>query len=183
ARLTLGDKTYDQPVEVRLDPALNVPLDDLRAQSDALMKIQQMQSAANTALRYFDSVKDQLKHTETTVKNLNKEPDKELLKALTDYQKQVDDVSNKLGRSSEQSLGLPGGARVTERLGQMFGSIDNYNGAPTAAQRTYFEELQPEFRRRMEEVNAFISNTIPQWNDKLRGWNAPTLTTRKPIEN
>ena len=116
------------------------------------------------------------------VKNLNKEPDKELLKALTDYEKQVDDVSNKLGRSSEQSLGLPGGARVTERLGQLFGSIDNYNGAPTAAQRTYFEELQPEFRRRMEEVNAFISNTIPQWNDKLRGWNAPTLTTRKPIE-
>jgi hypothetical protein len=34
----------------------------------------------------------------------------------------------------------------------------------------------------MSELNKFISDTIPPWNDKLRSWNAPTLTTRKPIE-
>jgi hypothetical protein len=34
----------------------------------------------------------------------------------------------------------------------------------------------------MNELNKFISETIPQWNEKLRSWNAPTLTTRKPVE-
>jgi hypothetical protein len=181
-RLTVGDKTYEQPVEVRLDPTITVPADDLRAQMDLLMKIQGLQNSANTALRYLDSVKEQLKHAETTVKGLNKEPDKELLKALTDYQKQVDDITRRLGRASEQGLGLPGGSRVTDKLGGLFGAIDGFNGTPTVAQREYFKELEPEFRARMTETNKFISETIPQWNDKLRSWNAPTVTTHKPVE-
>jgi len=181
-RVTVGEKTYEQPVEVQLDPTLTISPDDLRVQRDFLNGIMQMQNAANTALRYLDSVKDQLKHTETTVKNLNKEPDKDLLKALTDYQKQVDDVSLRLGRPSEQTLGLPGGARVTDRLGGLFGSVDGFNGAPNSAQREYLKELEPEFRARMAEINKFIAEMIPQWNDKLRSWNAPTLTTRKAVE-
>lgn len=181
-RVTIGEKTYDQPVEVRLDPRLTVPIDELRRERDLLLQIRDMQNAANTALRYLDSVKEQLKHTETTLKGLNKEPDKDLLKALTDYQKQVDDVAGRMARSGEQSLGLPGGSRVLERLGGLFGGIDGFNGEPTAGQRDYFKELEPEFRDRMNELNKFISDTIPVWNDKLRAWNAPTLTTRKPVE-
>jgi hypothetical protein len=34
----------------------------------------------------------------------------------------------------------------------------------------------------MEEVNKFLRDTLPQWNEKLRAWGAPTLTTRKPFE-
>jgi len=34
----------------------------------------------------------------------------------------------------------------------------------------------------MEEVNKFIRDTVPQWNEKLKAWSAPTLTTRKPLE-
>ncbi|MCU1265664.1 MAG: hypothetical protein JWM21_1982 [Acidobacteria bacterium] len=181
-RLTVGDKTLEQQVEVKLDPTITVSPADLRAQLDLLTTIQGLQNSANTALRYLDSVKEQLKHTETTVKGLSKEPDKELLKALTDYQKQIDDMTRRLGRASEQTLGLPGGARVTDKLGGLFGDIDGYNGAPTVGQREYFKELEPEFRARMTETNKFISETVPQWNDKLRLWNAPTLTTRKPVE-
>jgi photosystem II stability/assembly factor-like uncharacterized protein len=181
-RLTVGGKTYDQTVEVRLDGMVNVPGDSLRAQLELLTRLRDMQSAANIALRYLDSVKEQLKHTETTVKALNKEPDKELMKALADYQKQVEEVENKIATTPDQTLGLPGGARVLERLGGIFGTVDGFNGAPTAAQRDYLKELEPEFRERMTELNKFISDTIPQWNEKLRTWNAPTLTTRKPVE-
>jgi photosystem II stability/assembly factor-like uncharacterized protein len=181
-RLTIGDKTYEQLVEVRLDPRVTVPAEDLRGQLDLLLKLRDMQTAASTALRYLDSVKDQLKHTETTVKGLNKEPDKELMKALADYQKQVDDIETRIARSPEPSLGLPGGLHVLEKLGGLFGTIDSFNGAPTSGQREYFRELEPDFRDRMNELNRFISETIPQWNDKLRAWNAPTLTTRKPVE-
>jgi hypothetical protein len=31
-------------------------------------------------------------------------------------------------------------------------------------------------------VNKFLRETLPQWNEKLRSWNAPTLTTRKPFD-
>ncbi|HET6671202.1 MAG TPA: hypothetical protein VFH15_13315 [Pyrinomonadaceae bacterium] len=180
-RLTVGDKKLEERVEVRLDPTVNTPIADLQSQLELTTKLREMQSSANTALRFLDSIKDQLKHTQTTMKNLNKEPDKEMTKALEDYLKKIDELQDKLARRSE-GLGFGGKSQVSDRVGDLFFSIDATNAAPTQYQRNYFAEVEPEFRERMDEVNKFIAETVPQWNEKLRGWNAPTLTTRKPVE-
>ncbi len=116
------------------------------------------------------------------MKGLNKEPDKELMKALADYQKQIEDLETQIARSNEPALGLPGGSRVLDRLGGLFGSINGVNAAPTTAQMDYLKELEPDFRQRMTALNNFITETIPRWNDKLRGWNAPTVTTGKAVD-
>ena len=79
-------------------------------------------------------------------------------------------------------LGLPGKSQVVNDIGDIFFGIDATNAAPTLAQRQYFAEIQPEYAERMEEVNKFINNTAPKWNEKLHAWNLPTLTTRKPLE-
>lgn len=179
-KLIVGDKTFVQPVEVNLDPTISVSPVDLQAQLDLQMKLQEMQSAANTALRFLDSLEDQLKHTQTTAKALNKEPDKEMMKALEDYIKQIDALEDRLVRRSE-GLGFPGKSQVVNKVGDIFFGVDATNAAPTPAQRQYFAEIQPEYADRMAEANRFISNTVPQWNEKLRAWNLPTLTTRQPI--
>jgi photosystem II stability/assembly factor-like uncharacterized protein len=180
-RLTLGDKTFEQPVEVRLDPTISVPIADLQEQLDLQIKLRDMQSATNTALRFLDSIEDQLKHTQSTAKTLNKEPDTDLTKALEDYIKQVDALQDRLARRSE-GLGLAGKSQISNRIGDIFFAVDSTNAAPTVYQRQYFQEIQPEFRDRMTEVNRFIQETVRQWNEKLTAWNMPTLTTRKPIE-
>jgi hypothetical protein len=178
--LIIGDKTFEQPVEVRLDPTINVSLADLQSQLDLQTKLRDMQSAANSALRFLDSLEDQLKHTQTTAKNLNKEPDKEMMKALEDYVKQIDALEDRLAQRSE-GLGFPGKSQVVNKIGDLYFRLDT-NAAPTPYQRQYFQEIQPEFRERMAEVNRFINDTLPQWNEKLRTWNLPTLTTRKPVD-
>jgi photosystem II stability/assembly factor-like uncharacterized protein len=180
-KLTVGDKTIEEPVEVRVDPTVNVSLADLQAQSEIQVKLRDMQSSANTVLRFLDSIEEQLKHTQTTVKNLNKEPDKDLMKALEDYIKQVDALQDRLARRSE-GLGMPGKAQVVNKIGELFFGLDGTNAAPTPYQRQYFQEIQPEFRERMAEANNFIQNKVPEWNEKLKVWNMPTLTTRKPVE-
>jgi photosystem II stability/assembly factor-like uncharacterized protein len=180
-KLTVGDKTSQQPVEVRLDPSITVPQADLQQQYDLQVKLRDMQSAVNSALRFLDSIEEQLKHTQTTVKNLNKEPDKDMMTALESYIKQVMALEDRLSRRSD-GLGSPGKAQVVNKIGELFFGMDGTNAAPTPYQRQYFEEIQPEFRDRIAEVNLFIRDTIPQWNEKLRGWNAPTLTTRLPVD-
>jgi hypothetical protein len=180
-KLTIGDKTFEQPVEVRLDPTVNVPLADLQAQQELQVKLRDMQSAVNSSLRFIDSIEEQLKHTQTTVKALNKEPDKDLLKALEDYIKQTDALQDRLARRSE-GLGFPGKAQVVNKIGDLFFGLDGTNAAPTPYQRQYYDEIVPEYRSRMAEVNRFIKETVPQWNEKLRAWNAPTLTTRLPVD-
>jgi hypothetical protein len=180
-KVIVGDKTFEQPVEVRLDPSINVPLADLQAQLDLQIKLRDLQSAANSALRFLDSIEEQLKHTQTTARNLNKEPDKDMMKALEDYIKLIDALEDRLARRSE-GLGLAGKSQVVNKIGDIFFGLDGTNAEPTPAQRQYFQEIQPEFRERMAEVNRFINDTVPQWNEKLRVWNLPTLTTRKPVD-
>jgi hypothetical protein len=114
------------------------------------------------------------------MKTLNKEPDKEMMKALDDWIKQLDTMQDKLAARNE-GLGLGGKDQVSDDIGNLFFSLDT-NFGPTTGQRQYFEELQPAYRARMEEVNKFLRDTLPQWNEKLKTWNAPTLTTRKPLE-
>ena len=180
-KLMLGDKSVQERVEVRLDPTINVSMADLQAQHELQVKLRDMQSSVNTALRFLDSIEAQLKNTQTTVKNLHKEPDKEMMKALEDYIKQVAALEDRLARRTE-GLGFPGKAQIVNKIGEIFFGLDGTNAAPTPYQRQYFEEIQPEYRERMAEVNRFIKDTVPQWNEKLRAWNAPTLTTRLPVD-
>jgi hypothetical protein len=181
-KLTVGDKTFSERVEVRLDPSINVPPADLQAQLDLQLKLRDMQSATNTALRFLDSIGEQLKHSQSTIKNLNKEPDKELLKFLEDSVKQVDAIEDRLVNRTQGVLGFPGKARVTDRIGSLFFAVDNTNAAPTRYQQQYFAELEPDFRAQMTEVNKFLGETLPGWNERLRAANAPTLTIRKAFD-
>ena len=176
-RMTLGDKTQDQSVEVKLDPNVKVPSSDLQAALEMQTKLRDMQSTLNSSLRYLDSVEEQLKHTQTTMKTLNKEPDKDLIKALEDWIKQVDALQDQLVARTE-GLGLGGKSQVADDIGQLFFTLDT-NAAPTLGQRQYFGEIQTAYTARVDEVNKFIRTTVPQWNEKLTAWNAPTLTTRK----
>jgi len=83
--------------------------------------------------------------------------------------------------SRREGLGVAGRDQVSDNIGNLFFSLDT-NFGPTLGQRQFFDEIQPAYRSRMEDVNKFLRETLPQWNEKLRAWNAPTLTTRKPFE-
>jgi len=178
-KLTVNDKVYEQPVEVKLDPTINVPVAALQEALDMQIKLRDMQSNINLSLRFLDSVEEQLKHTQTTMKGLQKEPDKDLMKALEGYIKELDTLEDRLS-SRNEGLGLGGRSQVADDIGNLFFSLDT-NFGPTPGQRQYFDEIQPVYRTRIEEVNKFLRETLPAWNEKLRAWNAPTLTTRKPF--
>ncbi len=178
-KMTVGGKVYEQPVEVKLDPGISASAAELQETLDMQVKLRDMQSTMNSSLRFLDSVKAQLKQSQTTMKNLSKEPDKDLMKALEDYVKEVDSLQDKLA-ARDEGLGFAGRSQVADDIGNLFFSLDA-NFGPTRGQREYFGEIQPAYRARMGDVNRFLRETLPQWNEKLRAWNAPTLTTRKPL--
>jgi photosystem II stability/assembly factor-like uncharacterized protein len=180
-KLTVGAKTVEKRVEVRLDPTVSAPATELQATYDYSLKLRDMQSVTNDAIRSLDSLKTQLEQIEKTVKDRLPDAPAELTKALEDYKKQVDTLQNTIARPAD-APGFGGGARLSEQLGGLFFSIEGVNAAPTPAQREYFEELQAEFPKKMAEVNKFITQTVPQMNETLRRYNAPTLVAGKPVE-
>ena len=179
-KLTVNDKVFEQPVEVKLDPTISVTTAALQDALDMQIKLRDMQSNINLSLRFLDSIEEQLKHTQTTMKGLQKEPDKDLMKALEGYIKELDTLEDRLS-SRNEGLGLGGRSQVADDIGNLFFSLDT-NFGPTPGQRQYFGEIQPVYRTRVEEVNKFLRETLPAWNEKLKAWNAPTLTTRKPLD-
>jgi photosystem II stability/assembly factor-like uncharacterized protein len=181
-KLTVGNKTVQTPVEVRLDPNVNAPLAELQKLQEMSLKLRDMQSATNTSLRTLDSLKSQLEFIERTEKDRTGDLPKEFADKLTAYKKQVDDLSGRLSRPEDHFGGVPSRPQLIDKLGGLFFTIDAVNAAPTPAQQTYFTELQTEFHQRLEEVNRFITQTVPQMNETLKHYNAPQLVPGKPID-
>jgi hypothetical protein len=179
-KLTVNDKILEEKVEVKLDPTVNIPIAALQEAQDMQIKLRDMQSNINLSLRFLDSLETQLKNTQATMKGLQKEPDKDLMKALEEYIKELDKMEDRLS-SRNEGLGFAGHDQVADLIGNLYFTLD-VNFAPTAGQKQLFAEVQPVYRTRVEEVNKFLRETLPAWNQKLSGWNAPTLTTRKPFD-
>jgi photosystem II stability/assembly factor-like uncharacterized protein len=182
-RLLVGDKSFEKRVEVRLDPTISVAAADLQATLDMELRLRDMQTATNQALRTLDSLKSQIDFVERTVRDRlgASEVPKDLTERIEAQKKRVEELSNKLARP-EGGLGFEGRAQLVERIGGLFFALDSTDAAPTPAERDLYGELQKEFDARLAEVNSFLAEAVPQLNEALRRVGAPTLMTGKPIE-
>ena len=182
-RLLVGDKSYERKVEVRLDPTVSVQASDLKETLDMSLRLRDMQTATNNALRTLDSVKAQIEFVERTVRDRLGASDvpKDLTDRLAAQKKRVEELQNKLAQP-EGGLGFEGRAQLVDRIGGLFFTLDATNAAPTPAARELYGDLQKEFNEKVGEVNTFLNDAVPQLNDALRRAGAPTLMTGKPIE-
>jgi len=182
-RLLVGDKSYERKVEVRLDPTVSVPAADLKETLDTMLRLRDMQTATNNALRTLDSLKSQIEFVERTLKDRLAASDvpKDLTDRLAAQKKRVEELQNRLAQP-EGGLGFEGRAELVDRIGNLFFTLDSTNAAPTPAARELYADLQKEFGEKLGEVNTFLSDAVPQLNEALRRVGAPTLMTGKPIE-
>src|SRR5258708_38819071 len=70
-RLPAGGQTLTRELEVRLDPTIPTPEPELRTQLGINLKLRDMQSSVNDALRSIDTFKSELETSEKTVRTLD----------------------------------------------------------------------------------------------------------------
>ncbi len=174
-RLSVGDKTQEQKVEVRLDPTVNTPLADLQQAHEHSSKVMEMISNLNQALLKLDALKAQLEQTERTLKANQPDAPKDLMTAISDGIKQMTELSNKVSNAPSDGLGFRESSKLSEKLSRLFSLIEGANAAPTPAMKEFFAELQPEYQSALNELNQFLTNAVPKLNDKLKAGGAPTL--------
>ncbi|HEX4946790.1 MAG TPA: hypothetical protein VFZ34_09010 [Blastocatellia bacterium] len=174
-RLSVGDKTQEQKVEVKLDPTVNTPLSDLQAAHEHSSKVMEMISNLNQALLKLDALKAQLEQTEKTLKANQPDAPKDVLTAISDGIKQMNELSNKVSVPPSDGLGYRESSKLSEKLSRLFSLLESANAAPTPAMKEFFAELQPEYQSAINELNLFLANAVPKLNDKLKAGGAPTL--------
>jgi photosystem II stability/assembly factor-like uncharacterized protein len=180
-RLTAGGKTLTRDLEVKLDPTVPATGEALRTQLSINLKLRDMTSSVNDALRGIDSYKVQLDTADKTVRALDPQATKLLASLLAERLQQLSTMELKLARPSE----IPGysmAPRLVERLNALLNAIDRVQDAPTPYQVEHFNELRAEFLADMGEVNRFVERQIPEINDLLKKNNAGAVMAGKPVE-
>jgi photosystem II stability/assembly factor-like uncharacterized protein len=181
-RLLVGDKSSEKNVEVRIDPTLQVTLAELQDQHNHAIKLRDMSSSTNLALRSLDGIKEQLQQLEKTVKDKMPDAPKELPATIANHLKKTDEMIRKLASDSPSGLGYRGSAQLAEKLTSLMFGILGPNAAPTQAQKGYFNELEAEYKTKIDEVSKFISEQMPKLNESLRKADAPTIIIGKQTE-
>jgi photosystem II stability/assembly factor-like uncharacterized protein len=179
-RLTGGGQTLTRVLEVRADPTIGAKESELGMQFEYNLKLRDMTSSVNDALRAVDVWKEELDQAEKNVRALDPQSPQVLLGLIDERKKQVTSMELKLARPDN----IPGysmAPRLVDRLGQLLNGIDRVLAAPTQYQLEYYGELKTEFLTDMKEVNDFATRQIPEINDMLKKSNAGALMSGDPI--
>jgi hypothetical protein len=166
-RLTVNGKKMEQPVAVRLDPTVKVTLAELQQQYDVALKLRDMISVTNLAMRSLDSVGQQMHSLETTVHSLSPDAPPALHETISSDLKSLDTLELKLVRS-ENAPPYSLGPRLSEQLQELFSDVERVNAAPTKAEMDLFNELQGEFQQRIAEVRQWNTETVAKLNSMLQ---------------
>jgi hypothetical protein len=180
-RLTAGGKTLTRELEVKLDPTIPVASEALHTQLEVNLKLRDMQSSVNDALRGIDGYKGEIESAQKTVRALDPQATKMLASLLSERLQQLSSMELKLARPAD----IPGysmGPRLVDRLSALLNAIDRVLDSPTPYQMEHFNELRTEFLADVGEVNQFIEKQIPEINDLLKKNNAGALMAGKSIE-
>jgi hypothetical protein len=180
-RLSAGGKTLTRELEVKLDPTIPVTSEALHTQLDFNLKLRDMQSSVNDALRGIDSYTAQLDTAEKTVRALDPQATRVLAALIDERMQQLSAMELKLARPAD----IPGysmAPRLVDRLSALLNAIDRVLAAPTPYQIEHFNELRAEFLANMAGVNRFVEKQIPEINDMLKKNNAGAVMAGKAVE-
>ncbi|GAB4197446.1 MAG: hypothetical protein Tsb002_31570 [Wenzhouxiangellaceae bacterium] len=175
ARLTVHGETYEQPIQVSIDPALEVSNQALQAEYDAVAEVNTMLSTVNDRLRQLDALDTQLKERKQNLKTLKRELPEDAEQAWKDFaetlKQQITSVAREPGKPF-WSLA----PQLVERLSALSGGLNNQFRAPSEAQQSYLRDIRSDYQTAMSSLDEFFNQTLPAFNDMLANNDVPGLT-------
>jgi photosystem II stability/assembly factor-like uncharacterized protein len=179
-RLTAGDDVLEETLDVVMNPVAGVADAALLEQFVVAKRIWRMQSDVNELLQRLDGLKSQLADRRAALRTQRKSISEELDKALDDRSARIDEVSNALAVPVlEDRPGVGEGPRLSEKLSDLFGSVNSVSSAPTTAQREYLELLEREHARLQGDANALF-DSLRELDDSLEREGVPRLLVPNP---
>jgi len=179
-RLTVNSETFEQKVEVRIDPSLKATAQDLALQQTTARKARDMATSLNNGLRRMDALKTQLREIEKNGKEAQPKQAAEITKAVSAMVKEIDDTSGKLAvRIGGQRLEDP--PKVAEAINGLYNTVAGGNSAPTSNQLAYLGELTPQHKQGLEATNALLAKAQREWLPQLQKMGLSLLPAAEPV--
>jgi photosystem II stability/assembly factor-like uncharacterized protein len=161
-KLTKGDQTYTEALEVAMDPRAKYSLDERKAQFDLSMKVYKELEHMTYAVDAIEGVRDSAKAR--AAKLTEKDA---LLKPLQQLSADCDALRSKIVATKEGGM-ITGEERIREHLGQLYGAVTGYDGKPTDYQVARTESLRHELQDVIDDFQKLAQKSLPAINAGLK---------------
>jgi len=134
-KLTKGDQTYTEQLDVAMDPRAKYPLAERKAQFELAMKVYKLLEHMTYGVEAIEGVRDAA--NARAAKLPEKDPLRKQLQALA---ADCDKLRSKIVATKEGGM-ITGEERIRELLGQLYGAVTGYDGKPADYQVARTESL------------------------------------------
>ena len=169
-KMTKGDNVYTEEINVALDPRVKFSLDDRKAQFDLAMKVYHTIEHMTFAVDAIEGVRNAA--NARAAKLTDKDP---LKKQLTDLAAKCDELRSKIVATKEGGM-ITGEERIRELLGQLYGSVNMYEGRPADYQAAREDSLAHELQDVIDDFQKLTQKELPGINAGLKKKKAEAIT-------
>ncbi|MDW8051166.1 MAG: hypothetical protein RMJ83_01665 [Armatimonadota bacterium] len=172
-KLIVGDYETEQPLTVKVEPALEPYLTNLKAGYQFAIETLGMIRQLNRAMQVLTSVEDQLTNLRQAARQQNIKLPEAVDKAISEHLKQIANLKAKVDNPAT-GLAYARSPRLRGRLNSVYNQMSSDTG-PTLAQVAYFNEVKAEFESVYGEIRAYLTQSAPQLSELLKSNNLPAL--------
>jgi hypothetical protein len=169
-KMTKGDNVYTEQLNVVLDPRAKFSLEDRKAQFDLTMKVYHTIEHMTYSVEAIEGVRNGA--NERALKLPEKDP---LSKQLQDLAVKCDALRSKVVATKEGGM-ITGEERIRELLGQLYGSVNGYEGRPADYQAARADSLAHELEDVIGDFQKLLQKELPGINAGLKKKKADAIS-------
>ncbi|HYA25706.1 MAG TPA: glycosyl hydrolase, partial [Terriglobales bacterium] len=161
-KMTKGDNVYTTPLEIVLDPRANYTVEDRKQQFETIMKVYNLMGHMSYGVTAIEGVRDSA--NARAAKLSEKDPLRAKLQSLSD---ESEKLRSKIVATKEGGA-ITGEERIREHLGELYGSLNQYDGKPTKEQSERVESLRHELEDVIVEFRKLTDTELASINTALK---------------
>ena len=175
-KMTKGNNVYTEQVDLGLDPRAKFSLEDRQEQFDLVMKIYGTIEHMTYAVEAIQGVRNAA--NQDAAKLSEKDA---LKKQLQDLAAKCDDLRSKIVATKEGGM-ITGEERIRELLGQLYGTVNGYEGRPGDYQVDRAASLARELEDVIGDFQKLTAKDLPAINAGLKRKKAAAISVLTETE-
>jgi hypothetical protein len=161
-KMTKGDQVYAEQLNVVLDPRAKYSVEDRKIQFELAMKIYKLIEHMTWSVEAIEGVRNAA--NERAAKLPQKDPLRSQLQQLAG---KCDELRSKIVATKEGGM-ITGEERIREHLGQLYGSVNDYEGRPADYQAARTESLGHELEDVIDDLRKLTEKELAAVNAGLK---------------
>jgi hypothetical protein len=166
-KLTKGDQTYTEQLNVAIDTRAKYSLDERKAQFDLSMKVYKELEHMTYAVAAIEGVRDAANAHDGRLADARVPEKNPLRQQLHELSMSCEALRSKIVATKEGGM-ITGEERIRELLGQLYGAVTGYDGKPTDYQAARTESLGHELEDVVVEFQKLAQKDLPAINASLK---------------